>query len=129
MKRYRENVSSVLVSEAPTPSEVQEALEKGAAADVVVLGTYHWLGTFPEAMGELTTQLSELNKPLVVVALGNPDDLRFLKVQPSAYLASYGTREANVEGVVAVLLGQVEPRGELPVPVGAWPLGAGLMGF
>ena len=129
MKRYRENISSVVVSEAPTPSEVEEALEKAAAADVVVLGTYHWLGAFPEAMGELAARLSELNKPLVVVALGNPDDLHFLDVQPSAYLASYGTREVNLEGVTAVLLGRVEPRGKLPVPVGAWPLGAGLVGF
>ena len=129
MKRYRGDVSSVVVSEAPTPSEVEEALEKAAAADVVVLGTYHWLGAFPEAMGESAARLSELGKPLVVVALGNPDDLRFLDVQPSAYLASYGAREANVEGVVALLLGRLEPTGKLPVPVGVWPVGAGLAGF
>ena len=129
MKRYRDNVSSVLVSEAPTPEEIREALEKAAAADVVVLGTYHWLGEFPEAMGELATRLSELGRPLVVVALGNPDDLRFLNVQPSAYLAGYGYREANVEGVTAVLLGQVKPTGKLPVPVEAWPVGVGMSGF
>ena len=129
LKRHREDVASVVVSEAPTPSEVEEALAKSAAADVIVLGTYHWLGAFPEAMTDLATRLTELDKPLVVVALGNPDDGRFLDVQPSAYLAAYGYREANLKGVTAVLLGRVEPTGRLPVPVGTWPVGSGMSGF
>ena len=80
-------------------------------------------------MTGLEAQLSEMGEPLVIVALGNPDDLRSLKVQPSAYLAGYGYREANLEDVAAVLLGQVEPTGHLPVPVGTWPVGFGMSVF
>ena len=129
LKRHREGISSALVSENPTPAEVQEVLIKAETADVVILGTHHWLGEFSESVSALAVGLEQLNKPLVIVALGNPDDLRFLNLQPSAYLASYGYREANLEGIAAVLLGEVEPTGKLPVPVETFPVGYGLSSF
>lgn len=129
LKRHREAVSSVVVSEEPTAEEIQGTLEKAKTADVVVLGTYHWLGAFPQGMRELAAGFEQLGKPLVIVALGNPDDLRFLDAQPAAYLASYGYREANLEGVVTVLLGQAELTGSLPVPVEMFPVRDGLAAF
>lgn len=129
LKRHRGETISVVVSERPTEAEIAAAVQKAQEADVVVLGSYHWLGAFPEALTTLTGRLAETGKPMVVVALGNPDDLRFLETRPQAYLAVYGYREANLEGAAAILIGEAVPQGELPVPVGDYEIGAGLDGF
>ncbi|HZJ10575.1 MAG TPA: glycoside hydrolase family 3 N-terminal domain-containing protein [Trueperaceae bacterium] len=122
-------VQSLPVSVNPDEAEIAAAVERAGTVGVVVLGTYHWLGAFPDGMAQLAERLAATGKPVVVVALGNPDDVRFLPVRPAAYLAVYGYREANLEGAAAVLTGEVEPSGRLPVPAGEYPLGAGLDGF
>ena len=109
-------------------AQVALAAEAGKA-DVVILGTYRWLGSFQSGMVQLAEALAGTGTPLVVVPLGNPDDLRFLPVRPDAYLAVYGYREANLLGAAAVLTGAVAPRGVLPVPVGEYPVGSGDSGF
>jgi len=127
LKRHHANVRSVVVDEQPSQTQVAEAARKAARADAVVLGSYHWLGDYPPEFVQLATQLVATGTPLVVVALGNPDDLRFLPPR-DAYLAVYGYREANLEAASAVLLGEA-PRGRLPVPAGDHPVGAGETGF
>src|SRR5690606_14675270 len=102
---------------------------EASAADVIVLGTYRWLGAFQAGMVHLAEALAATGKPLVIVPLGNPDDLRFLPVRPDAYLAVYGYREANLLGAAGVLTGAVSPNGRLPVPVGEHPVGAGMTGY
>lgn len=125
LKRHRNEVMSVVVSENPTAAEIDAAVAKAQDAEVLILGSYHWLGAFPEGMKTLEARLAQTGKPLVVVALGNPDDLRFLPVRPDAYLAVYGYREANLEGASVLLTGEGAPQGNLPVPAGEYPLGAG----
>ena len=105
------------------------AVADAGRADVVILGTYRWLGAFQDGMVRLAEALDATGTPLVVVPLGNPDDLRFLPLRPDAYLAVYGYREANLLGAAAVLTGAAEPRGTLPVPAGEYPMGAGQSGF
>ena len=129
LARQREGVRFLEVDTNPGAGEIAAAVAQAASADVVVLGTYHWLGAFPGGLAELAEQLSVGAAPLVVVALGNPDDNRFLRTRPDAYLAVYGYREANLQGAAAVLTGLVAPTGKLPVPAGDQPLGAGLVGF
>jgi beta-N-acetylhexosaminidase len=129
LRDEHDRVRTVTMSERPSAGEIEEAVQEAASADVVVLGTYHWLGPFSEGLETLEERLAGTGKPLVVVALGNPDDLRFLPVRPDAYLAAYGYREANLRGVSAVLTGASSLRGKLPVPAGRYPLGAGLEGY
>lgn len=111
----------------PSEAEIAEVVALAAAAERIVLGTYHWLGTLPEAQVALYRALIALGKPVYVVALGNPTDLLYLPVMPSGYLASYGYREVQLRAVLEVLAGTVVPTGRLPVPVGLFPNGAGGM--
>lgn len=129
LERAHPRVQSVAVSENPSEAEIQEAVAEAASAEVVVLGSYHWLGGFPNGLERLAARLEATGKPLVVVALGNPDDLRFLPVRPAAYLAVYGYRQANLEGAATVLTGAISPEGRLPVPAGEYPLGSGMDGY
>lgn len=121
-------VNSLVVSANPTAEEQSAALAAAEAADVIVLGVFHWQGAFPAGMASLAEELAANGTPLVVVALGNPDDNRFLP-RANAYLAAYGFREANLVGATAVLTGATVPRGMLPVPAGDYPVGWGLTSF
>ncbi len=125
LKRHHGHVRSVVVSEQPTGAERAEAVAK-AAADVVVLASYHGAGAFPAGLTRLEAELAATGTPLVVVTLGNPDDLRFFSARPDAYAAVYGYRDANLEAACTLLLGRRLPSGRLPVSVGSFPLGAGM---
>lgn len=122
-------VRRVAVGTNPNDEQIAAAVAEASSADVVVLGTYRWLGAFPAGMARLAQRLAEAGKPLVVVALGNPDDLRLLPVRPAAYIAAYGYREANLVGAAAVLTGTSPLSGRLPVPAGEHPVGVGMGGY
>lgn len=128
-KGVRSGVRSVVVSDDPTATERAEALRKAQTADVVVLASYHGFGGFPEGFVRLEAELARLAALLVVVALGRPDDARFFSARPDAYAAVYGYREANLRAATALLLGARPPLGELPLRVGAFPVGAGMKGY
>lgn len=60
----------------------------------------------------------------VVVALNAPYALRTVRARTLA-LATYGATPATYRTLAAVLAGTTTPRGQLPVAVGAWPIGTG----
>jgi beta-N-acetylhexosaminidase len=72
------------LSEDPSEGEVAQAVAAAQGAERIVLTTFHWLGGFKEGQKALYRALAALGKPLYVVALGNPDDLRFLPGGPRA---------------------------------------------
>ncbi|MDQ3458974.1 MAG: glycoside hydrolase family 3 C-terminal domain-containing protein, partial [Deinococcota bacterium] len=129
LERYRDGVKSVFVGDRPSAAQIAEAVAGARDADVVVLASYFWMGGYPAELQELAQGLVATSKPIVLVSLGNPDDLRFLPFRPQAYLAVYGYRESNLEGASAVLTGEARPQGKLPVPVGDYPIGSGLEDF
>lgn len=124
-KAVRGGVRSVVIAERPTSAEHAEAVAKARAADVVVLASYHGFGAFPEGLEGLEAALALTGTPLVVVALGRPDDADFFSARPDAYAAVYGFRDANLVAARDLLLGRRAPTGRLPVPVGKFPAGFG----
>ncbi len=60
----------------------------------------------------------------VVVALNSPYALRTARARSLA-LATYGATPATYRALASVLAGTTTPRGQLPVAVGAWPIGTG----
>jgi beta-N-acetylhexosaminidase len=129
LARYHTHVTHQRISPDPSQDEIQQALESAVSSDVIILGSYHWQDSFSESLVKLESALATTGKPLIIVALGNPDDLRFFTHPPNAYLAVYGFWEANVRAACLVLTGQVLPQGKLPVSVGIIPLGSGMAGF
>ena len=90
-----------------------------------MLGTYHWLGGLPPEQLSLYHALLALGKPLYVVALGDPNDLVYLNPAPSGYLVTYGYRSVQIIAALQALAGNFKPSGQLPVPVGPYPIESG----
>jgi beta-N-acetylhexosaminidase len=129
LEQYHLNVEKVVVREQPTIADIQAALEAAQQAEVIVLASYHWSEPFPESLIALQSTLAATGKPLVSVALGNPDDFRFFSQRPAAYLASYGPRNSSLEAASLILTGQAVPTGKLPMAIEDFAAGAGLTGF
>ena len=129
LKRYHANVNSIIVSPKPSPTDIETAVAAAQGAERIVLGSYHWLGDFPPTLNDLHSELVATGVPVVSVALGNPDDLRFLDAESAAYLAVYGFREANLIAAAQLLTGQQRPLGRLSVPAGDYEVGSGLADF
>lgn len=98
-------------SEDPSPVEVAQALAEAKRAERLVVSTHHWLGPFKEGQKALVQALSALGKPLYLVALGNPDDRRFLP-RPTGYLATHGYRAVQVRAALEALAGVYTPSGQ-----------------
>nr|WP_279231787.1 glycoside hydrolase family 3 N-terminal domain-containing protein [Thermus thalpophilus] len=100
------------VSEDPTPEEVRQAVKAATRAERVVVSTYRWLGGFREGQRALVRELLALGKPVYAVALGNPDDYRFLPGRPTGYLATHGYRAVQVRAALEALAGAYTPAGQ-----------------
>ncbi len=87
-------------------------MAEARGAERVVLSTFHWLGPFKEGQKALYRALLALGKPLYVVALGNPDDLRHLEGRPLGYLATHGYRAVQVRAALEALAGVYTPTGQ-----------------
>lgn len=96
-------------------------------SDVLVVATRNAL--LVREQGALVEQVLNSGKPVVMVALRNPHDIMMF---PSAasYVVSYGDSPASLEAVVALLFGDRQPGGKLPVTIpGLFAYGHGLDGF
>ncbi len=120
LSEFLPSVRSSHVSVNPSSSQIRNAVAASQNADVIVLGIYYWLGDFPRQMRELHRVLNTLGKPVIIVSLGNPNIETHLGVVPDAHIAAYGYRYSNLYGVSAVLAGEIEAIGTLPV--GTTPL-------
>lgn len=107
--------TSVIVPSNPDTIAINLALEQAQEADIILLGIYYWLGTFPTGMQHLYAELTRLDKPIIVISLANPDIEKYLKEPPSANLASYGFRESNLAALADILTGKANALGQLPI--------------
>ena len=99
------------------------------AADVIVVATLDAVGD--PAQQQLVANLEAAGKPVVVVATGGPYDLGLFPGSAAA-IATYSDTGASMAATAAVLAGQRNPTGRLPVSVPAasgataYPFGTGL---
>ena len=103
LSNYHPYVTSLRISPDPTEQDLQKAPKLSLNADVIVLASHHWEGQFAESLVGLESALVATGKPVVIVALGNPDDLRFFD-PPNAYLAIYSFWDANLQAASKVLM-------------------------
>ncbi len=117
-------------AEAMTGREyLEEALEKTASKDIIVIGLFSRLRGFKGSVGlaenhvDLIQKIRERNKRIVVISFSSP---YFLRDFPGvdAYLCAYRySSEAQVTAVKA-LFGEIDIQGRLPVSIpGLYPLG------
>jgi beta-N-acetylhexosaminidase len=119
----RRRLSVVGVPAGPD-AEIDPILSKLAAVNTVLVGTAFTAGHAYQAA--VVKALLQAGKRVVVVALRDPFDLLSFPEAP-CYLATYDETPLSADVAVAVILGEREPRGHLPVTLpGCYPRGHGL---
>ncbi len=117
----------------PDQAKVDAAAAEAREHDVVVVLTNRAGLTGNVGQAKLVNALMGTKTPVVAVAVRDPYDVnRFRKVD--GYLATYSYTPAAVDSLVRVLVGELDPRGRLPVtiprlgasPRALYPYGFGL---
>src|SRR5699024_6838815 len=109
---------------SPTDEQIAEAVEKAGDVDKVIVTTY--TANTNEAQQRLVEQLMETDKPVAVAAMRNPYDLMVFP-EVDAYLNAYSYLDVSVEAISLALVGDINPKGKLPVTIpDLYTLGHGL---
>lgn len=115
------------IKEKPGEREIQQAVDMARDGRTVIVATTD-ANRVPGQI-ELVRRLSAAGNPVIWIAMRNPYDLMAFP-QAQTYLASYGANPPALEALAAVLWGQAEPQGKLPVELpGLYLPGAGLGRF
>ncbi|MEJ8304907.1 beta-N-acetylhexosaminidase [Saccharibacillus sacchari] len=120
------DVIDVIVGADGVEAEQERLLIEARRSDTeqIVVGTYN--ARFNPAQAVLVRRLTELGKPLAVVALRDPYDLLEFPDVP-AYVAVYESRPLALRSAATALLGRIPFRGRLPVSLGErYPVGWGI---
>lgn len=99
---------------SPTEAEIGEAVEKAEDAEKVIVTTY--TANTNEAQQQLVEQLQDLDKPVIIAALGNPYDLMAFP-DVDAYINTYSYLDVSIPALAKVIVGDVNPSGHLPVTI------------
>lgn len=106
------NVPFIVVDEQPTREQRQSALSMARDGRPVIIALAD-AARYPRQR-ELVEAFTETASPVIVVALRTPYDLAGMPEGP-ALLATYGLNPPLLEALLAVLRGEAEPQGQLPV--------------
>lgn len=130
--------STTVTGDAPTDAEIAPVVAAAKKVDTVVVTTMKAGDPATDADGgqaKLVQALLETDASVVVLAVRDPYDIAVFPQAPT-YLATYSDSPVTMKAAARVLLGEVTPRGKLPVDIPAadgpetvlFPFGHGLGG-
>lgn len=121
LSKYHPGVTFMSLNPRTTAAQQQAILRAARASDVTVVATYYTV-----VAGELTAtpgprerflkQIQDLNKPSVVLALGNPYTMSTMP-KAEAHMVAWSGHEQHVSSVAAALFGASRIGGRLPVTI------------
>jgi len=126
-------VETVVLDERSTMEEVQKAVNRGKAADLVIASLYGRVRSgqvssvgIPQAGARALSWLMSEEKPIVGISFGNPyllESFRGLRT----YVVTYGDMPALQQAAARALLGEIDVVGRLPISLpGLYPRGTGI---
>lgn len=126
-------VETVVLDERSTLEEVQKAVNRAKAADLVIASLYGRVRSgqmssvgIPQAGARALSWLMSEEKPIVGISFGNPyllESFRGLRT----YVVTYGDMPALQQAVARALLGEIDVVGRLPISLpGLYPRGTGI---
>jgi beta-N-acetylhexosaminidase len=111
---------------------LQEAEEKAAGSDVIIIALFSTLRSAKGSVGllprhiELAKEMAAKNKRVIVISFGSPYFLRHFP-EADAYMCLYRSTPQAQEAAARALFGEIEVQGRLPVSIpGLYPAGYGL---
>lgn len=131
LSKYHPGVTFMSLNPRTTAAQQQAILRAARASDVTVVATYYTV-----VAGELTAtpgprerflrQIQDLNKPSIVLALGNPYTMSTMP-KAEAHMVAWSGHEQHVSSVAAALFGASKIGGRLPVTIpDLYPFGSGI---
>ncbi len=113
----REFFKEVEVIVLPLADEgVAEAAELVRSTEQVVLAPYSRTPEAERIQGKAIAHLLSIRKDAVVVAIGNPYDIKHFP-QADTYVVTFGFRKAQITALFEILTGKGEAEGRLPVEI------------
>ena len=126
-------VESVVLDERSSEQDVQKAVERAKAADLVFASLYGRVRSgqassvgIPDSGARALSTLIAEKKPIIGISFGNP---YLLKDFPGlrTYLVAYGDMPSLQHAVARALLGEIGITGRLPISLpGLYPRGTGI---
>lgn len=95
------------------PEELKKRLKD---YDYIIAGLYSRSPGIEQIQAEALKGIIDLRSDVIVVALGNPYDIRNFSFIDT-YVVTYGFRKVQVESLFKVLTGKIKPGGRLPVQI------------
>jgi beta-N-acetylhexosaminidase len=109
------------IGTCPTADQISQAVAAAKDSGVIIVDTWNvWDtsactgGTTPQI--DLVNALVATGKRVVVAAVGTPYDAAYLRSAP-AFVATYDPQPVSLDAMVAVLFGDAQPKGHLPVTI------------
>jgi beta-N-acetylhexosaminidase len=135
VSRLRANgvkVERIAIDERSTPEEIENAVNKAKAAEVVIAGLYGRVRSgaknsigLPEAGEKVLRAVLKSEKPVLNIAFGNPYLLLGFPEMKN-YIVAYGDMTSLQRASADTVTGKIEFKGKLPITVGNYPRGTGL---
>ncbi len=126
-------METIVLDERSTDKEVQKAIEKAQAADVVLASLYGRVRSgqklsvgIPDTGARALSAAIAAKKPIVGISFGNP---YLLQSFPGlrTYIVAYGDMPSLQQAVARALLGEIDVVGKLPISLpGLYPRGTGI---
>ncbi|MGE5438576.1 MAG: serine hydrolase, partial [Bacteroidota bacterium] len=124
------NVKRVSLGKKSTGREFNEAMEAVRTSDLVLVPIFVKVRAFtgsvdmPEEEVKLVKALSEINKPVIFMSMGNPYILSNFPQAPN-YLCSYGEPKVSQLAMLKALTGDIDITGRLPISIPNTPYKVG----
>jgi beta-N-acetylhexosaminidase len=114
LRTFHPATHEITFASDPSAEEVRDLCNRLATYDLAIVATVNAFVQTGQAA--LVNALLERGMPTVVVALRMPYDLMQFPAAPT-YLCTYSALEPSLQAAAAVLFGQAEPPGRLPVSI------------
>ena len=112
LRRYHDDVDEVVVEPEPDAASIAAVRARSVAADLVVIGTID--GHRLRAQLDLVESVAATGTPTIAVAMRGPWDVADYPPGSTA-LATYSILPGSLDALAAVLAGEGEATGRLPV--------------
>lgn len=131
MRKYHQRVVYHNVDQRTTDEEKNEIMRAAAGADLIVIGSFimvrsHQPIQLPDELRAIVTELTEVDKPSVLMAFGNPYVVRDIS-DMNAHVLAWSSDANQVRQSVPGLFAAENINGRLTSEIpGMYPLGSGL---
>ena len=111
-KKFYKNIQCHLLKlDGTVPRKLMDRLVE---YDYIIAGLYSRNPDIEKVQAAALNQIEKIRKDVIVVALGNPYDIRHIK-QISTYIVTYGFRDIQIDAFFKLVRGDLKPSGKLPV--------------